>query len=106
MSHVRTRPYYPQSNGKIGRYHRTLNSDYTCQRTPLSQDDARQVVTEFVEDYNAERLHAALGYITPLDMLQGRQGQIHEERDRKIAEARNKRAAARAKLRESRQQAG
>ena len=61
MTHVRTSPFYPQSNGKIERYHRTIKSQ--CIRPS-----------------------------TPLDMLEGRQKAIHEERDRKLEEARRTRA--------------
>ena len=42
----------------------------------------------YVEHYNYIRLNSAVGYITPQDMLAGRQGEIHAERDRKLAAAR------------------
>jgi putative transposase len=45
-----------------------------------------------VEHYITQRLHSAIGYVTPLDMLEGRQKAIHEERDRKLEEARQTRA--------------
>jgi hypothetical protein len=47
-----------------------------------------------VKHYNEVRLHGALGYVTPLDMLAGLQKVIHAERDRKLEEARARRAAA------------
>ena len=98
MTHVRTSPYYPQSNGKIERYHRTIKSD--CIRpqtpqTPLSLDDAVRAVSNFVATYNGERLHSAIGYITPLDMMAGRDKEIHEERDQKLASARSRRKESR-----------
>ena len=37
-----------------------------------------------VEHYNNVRLNSATGYITPKDMLAGRQREIHAERDRKL----------------------
>jgi len=95
MTHVRTSPYYPQSNGKIERYHRTIKSDCIRPKTPLSLEEARRVVTDFVSDYNNERLHSAIGYITPSDMMAGRAKAIHEARDRKLAEARQRRSEAR-----------
>ena len=85
MTHVRTSPYYPQSNGKIERYHRTLNGDCVRPKVPLSKDDALRVVGEFVREYNEERLHSALGYVTPKDMLKGRQAEIHAARDQKLS---------------------
>ena len=44
MTHVRTSPYYPQSNGKIQRHHRTIKHDCIRAKTPLSLEDARRVV--------------------------------------------------------------
>jgi hypothetical protein len=65
------------------------------QKTPLNLDDAKRVTGEFVHTYNEQRLHSALGYITPRDMLEGRQQAIHAERDRKLEAARERRAAER-----------
>jgi transposase-like protein len=91
MTHVRTSPYYPQSNGKLERYHRTIKHDCLRPGTPLSVEDARRIVTRFVQEYNEVRLHSALRYITPQDKLLGRETQIFAERDRKLDEARNRR---------------
>jgi transposase InsO family protein len=96
MTHVRTSPYYPQSNGKLERYHRTIKSECIRPGTPLTLEDARRIVAAYVTHYNEVRLHAALGYITPLDQLLGRADAIHAERDRKLEEARERRAAQRA----------
>jgi putative transposase len=95
MTHVRTSPYYPQSNGKLERYHRTIKGDCIRVRTPLSLEDARRMVQEYVEHYNQVRLHSAIGYVAPLDRLAGRQQAIFEERDRKLTEARERRQAKR-----------
>lgn len=96
MTHVRTSPFYPQSNGKLERYHKTLKSDCIRPKTPLSLEEAKRVVVEFVGYYNNHRLHSAIGYVTPNDMLVGRQQAIHEERDRKLEAARELRAKLRA----------
>ena len=60
-------------------------------KTPLSLEDARRVVGDFVEHYNTVRLHSALGYVTPRDRMEGRQVAIQEARDRKLEEAREAR---------------
>ena len=95
MTHVKTSPYYPQSNGKIERWHKTLKGDCIRAKVPLSLDDARRIVTDFVAHCNDVRLHSAIGYITPKDRLDGHQQEIFAERDRKLAEARARRKHAR-----------
>ena len=84
MTHVRTSPFYPQSNGKIERWHKSLKAECIRPGTPLSLDDARRLVSRYVDDYNNIRLNSATGYITPKDMIAGRQQEIHGERDRKL----------------------
>ena len=94
MTHVRTAPYYPQSNGKIERWHKSLKGECIRPGTPLSLADARKLVDRFVKYYNDERLHGAIGYVTPKDKLEGREKEIFVERRRKLAEARRKRSLA------------
>ncbi|HXM19929.1 MAG TPA: hypothetical protein VN948_01520 [Terriglobales bacterium] len=48
-----------------------------------------------MDHYNNVRLHSAIGYVTPNDMLMGRQAAIHAERDRKLEEARQQRSSRR-----------
>ncbi len=88
ITHVRTSPYYPQSNGKIERWHKSLKGECIRPGTPLSLDDARRLVEGYVEPYNNIRLNSAVGYITPKNVLAGRQAEIHAERDRKLEETR------------------
>jgi transposase InsO family protein len=91
MDQVRTAPFYPQSNGKLERWHQSLKSECIRPKTPLSLEDARRIVVDFVEHYNTRRLHSAIGYLTPLDRLEGRHEQIHADRERKLAQARERR---------------
>jgi transposase InsO family protein len=100
MDHVRTSPFYPQSNGKIERWHRTVKSEAIRPKCPLSLEDAIRIVGEFVEKYNTRRLHSAIGYVTPHDKLFGRDKQIFADRDRKLEEARKRRAEERRSARE------
>ncbi len=76
MTHVRTSPFYPQSNGKIERWHKLLKGECIRPGTPLSLEDARHLVEGYVEHYNNVRLNSAVGYITPNDVLAGRQEEI------------------------------
>ena len=66
---------------------------------PTSLEDARRLVAAFVEHYNTVRLHSAVGYIAPVDSLEGRGEAICAERDRKLAEAREARRLRRAEAR-------
>jgi putative transposase len=95
MTHVRTSPYYPQSNGKIERWHRSLKSECIRPGTPLSLEDARRLVAKYVSRYNDSRLHSAIGYVTPADKLAGRDSAILADRDRKLEAARERRRQAR-----------
>ena len=91
MTHVRTSPYYPQSNGKIERWHQSIKTECIRPGTPLSGEDARRLVGQYVDHYNTVRLHSAIGYVTPKDMLEGKQKQIHTQRDLKLEAARQTR---------------
>ena len=91
MTHVRTSPYYPQSNGRLERWHESLKSECIRPGTPLSLEDAKRLIQQYVDRYNNVRLHSAIGYVTPKDMLVGRQVEIHTERDRKLEAARQQR---------------
>ena len=91
MTHVKTSPFYPQSNGKIERWHKTLKHECIRPGTPLTLDDAKRLVSDYVKHYNARRLHSAIGYVTPHDKLEGRERLIFNERDRKLEEARKQR---------------
>jgi transposase InsO family protein len=91
MTHVRISPFYPQSNGKLERWHKSLKSECIRPLTPLTLEDARRLVESYVDHYNGVRLHSAIGYVTPQAMLAGRQAEIHATRDRKLEQARQQR---------------
>ena len=95
MTHVKTSPYYPQSNGKIERYHRSIKGECLRVTALWSLEDARRVVTGYVQHYNEVRLHSAIGYVTPLTKLRGEERQVLAERDRKLEAARERRQANR-----------
>jgi transposase InsO family protein len=95
ITHVRTSPHYPQSNGKLERWHGSLKRECVRPTCPATLDEARRRVADFVAHYNHVRLHSALGYITPADKLAALDEVIFAERDRKLEEARERRRAAR-----------
>jgi putative transposase len=93
MTHVRTSPYYPQSNGKLERWFKTVKGECIRIKTPLSVEDARRLVAEFVSHYNTVRLQSAIAYITPADKLAGRAEAIWAARRAKLATANARRRA-------------
>jgi len=95
ITHVRTSPYYPQSNGKLERWHKSLKSEAIRPFSPASFHEAQSRVSAYVEYYNHVRLHSAVGYITPGDKLNGLAQVIFDERDRKLQEARERRRQVR-----------
>lgn len=95
MTHVRTSPYYPQSNGKLERYHRSIKHEALRPGAPQTLQEALALVERFVEHYNRVRLHSALGYVTPQDVMDGKQEAIWAERDRRLEAARELRAQRR-----------
>ena len=91
LTPVRTSPYCPQSNGKLERWQQSLKSECIRPGTALTQQDAWRLSERYVEYYNTVRLHSAIGYVRPQDMLAGRKAQIHAARDRKLEAARRQR---------------
>jgi transposase InsO family protein len=97
-SHVLCSPYYPQSNGKLERYHRTLKEQAIQPKTPLTLQDAKRVIGDFIHHYNHIRLHSAIGSIAPMDRLAGRHQAIFTARDKKLETARQARRIKRQQL--------
>lgn len=62
-SHVMTSPYYPQSNGKLERFHKTLKTQAIHPKTPLDLQDAKRITGDFIEYYNTQRLHSAIEHV-------------------------------------------
>lgn len=95
MTQVTTSPYYPQSNGKMERCWLTLKDGSIRMMGDISLEKAKEVFGEYVTHYNEERLHSANSYITPKDMLEGRQQEIFDARDAKLEKRRKQRIANR-----------
>ena len=84
MSHVRTSPYYPQANGKFERFNRTIKTECIRPASPVSLDDAKRIVFNFIREYNTQRRYSALGFVTPHDRLVERNEEIFRSRDAKL----------------------
>lgn len=70
-----TRPYRPQTNGKIERFHRTLADGWGYARCYNSEDERRQALPEWLHRYNHHRPHTACGNKPPFTRLTNLPGQ-------------------------------
>ena len=90
IQHRRIHPYCPNENAEVERYHRTL-------RELIDPDDAGdfdqliQLVKDRIDYYNNTRYHSAIGFVTPHSKYTGKADQIIQERERKLARAREQR---------------
>ena len=71
LRHIRTRSHHPQTTGKIERMHRTMK-DEVALIVHTSPDELRAAIGRFVDYYNSQRYHEALGNVTPDDVWYGR----------------------------------
>jgi len=81
LTHSRTSPYYPQSNGKLERWHGSLTSECIRPGPPATKKKAETRIAKYVNYYNTVRLDSAIGSITPADCLAGLSEVIGKERD-------------------------
>lgn len=71
----RTRPYRPQTNGKIERFHRTLGGGWAYGRFYTSDTERRAALAPWLHHYNHHRLHSAIGNKPPISRLTNLPGQ-------------------------------
>ena len=81
MSYVRGAPFYPQTQGKIERWHQTMKNRILLENYFLPGDLEAQVAA-FVEHYNHQRYHESLNNVTPADAYFGRASAILKQRER------------------------
>ena len=80
MDHTRGRPYHPQTQGKIERWHRSLKNQILLENYYLP-GDLEQRIGEFVDYYNHERYHESLNNLTPADVYYGHGQQVLDRRE-------------------------
>ena len=79
MTHSRGKPYHPQTQGKIERWHRSMKNQILLNNYYLPSE-LQEHIQRFVTYYNHERYHESLDNLTPADVYYGRGQQIREER--------------------------
>ena len=80
IQHTRGQPFHPMTQGKIERYHRSLKN-VICLENHYFPWQLEQAIAAFVEHYNHQRYHEALGNLTPADIYFGRDQQIRSQRE-------------------------
>lgn len=71
----KTRPYRPQTNGKVERFHRTLTDGWAFARFYGSEQARRKALPAFLHHYNHHRPHTATGGLPPITRLTNVPGQ-------------------------------
>lgn len=92
LRHIKTSPAYPQSNGKIERFHRSLEEECVRTKSLVNLDDARKQIKAYVDHYNNVRLHSSLSFLRPVDFLNGNVDELIKERQKKLDIAAESRA--------------
>jgi putative transposase len=90
LGHHRIKPHCPEENGLIERMHRTLREELDGEAL-TNLLEAEKVFARIVRRYNEERLHSALGFLTPADYCRGNPTQRYATRRTKLAQARHRR---------------
>ena len=75
IKHKRTRPYRPQTNGKVERFHRTLADEWAYARLYRSDTERCEAFPTWLHTYNHHRGHTALGGLPPASRVPNLSGQ-------------------------------
>jgi len=81
MEHTRGRPYHPQTQGKIERWHRSLKNQILLENYYFPSE-LKQRIEEFIQYYNTRRYHESINNLTPEDVFLGRGNVILEKRNK------------------------
>jgi transposase InsO family protein len=69
VEHRRTRPYRPQTNGKVERFNRTMLEEWAYVKPYSSEAERQGAFKEFLHLYNHHRSHTALGGKVPISRV-------------------------------------
>jgi len=78
IRHIRSRPYHPQTCGKIESFWRNLNQECLTKVPLATFEEAQAKIGEYVEYYNFKRPHQGIGNLIPSDRYYGVAGQVRQ----------------------------
>ena len=79
LGHTRGRPYHPQTQGKIERYHRSMKNVVKLEHYYYPWE-LEQAISKWVEHYNHDRYHESLDNVTPAAVYEGKRNEILDQR--------------------------
>jgi transposase InsO family protein len=84
IKHIRTAVKHPETNGKIEVFHKTIKYENVyAQEKYQSFYEAKEDIENFIDQYNSERLHQGIEYVTPDQKYNGKADKIIDERKKK-----------------------
>lgn len=69
LRHLRTRPYTPRTNGKAERFVQTRLREWAYASPYATSAERSDALPAFLHQYNHRRVHAGIGYKTPISRL-------------------------------------
>lgn len=78
IRHIRSRPYHPQTLGKVESFWRNLYQECLTQLPLSSFEEAQEKISTYIEYYNFKRPHQGIGNLTPSDRFYKVAGQIQQ----------------------------
>jgi putative transposase len=99
LTHHRIKPHCPEENGVMERANRTLREKLD-EHELTGREQAQEVLTSIIANYNNQRLHSSLGYKPPATYYRGNPEAVDDARALKLRQARHKRRQANLKLRQ------
>ena len=90
IMHINGKPYHPQTQGKIERYHRSMKNVVKLDNY-YSPDELERRLAKWVDWYNNHRYHEALDNLKPVDVYQGKREKMLKQRERIKQKSMNRR---------------
>ena len=91
IQQIRIRRNHPQSNGKVERFNGLVRQECLRPHSPVTLNEVKKVIREYVDYYNNHRLHSAIDYMKPVDYYKGNVFEIQMQREEKLKLARERR---------------